>query len=963
MKFFAAALALSSALIAPVHGVVDSSYAEVDTCDGQWEADRITKLDFYNSTVETNTLHVDGGELRFGNIGTFKSETLDLVVTVTSGNYTNITQVWVDKEKGPSGIGDPNEMNGKTRGQYFGNINLQTVEGLPKSGEGNFRFCIVKSGTNTPQKVERFSWTTYDTDQRRNNLREKMFIDVSDCSSYQLTNDTEIEVSCEDGSDLPCGAGIRTKFLSTVRGTGGDNPTTPDDLSELQLGRSIQFNFEDTDCWDITYDHFCEFEQVGESPNPNKHFCNSYTGGNFLFAGSSEAITERGECITMAPTPQPTLPPVAPTDSPTPEETKPPPTTDSLCGEEIDVCVAIDNSGSICSEGTPRLCDACNPNQPCAANGDLSSEGTCCGNYNTVSGFAVDYINSLGGKGSVSVVKFGSLATVASPQGTGADAVAAIGASSYTGGYTNTEQAITKCTEQLAGTANPVIVLVTDGTPTACARSDPTKFKTIFQGDCNTNNCPQCPNGDPANGAEVVAGQAAAAGITIVPVIVSSVSSNVDQLEALARCPVDSTDCDIDDYKGLVVGSVDQIGSLLQDLVGLTECPIVCAQDVEDCDCGDFVSRDPENNCEFPACPEVTCPLGAIDCGEGLDPVFPDPANCCAIPDCPTYAPTGAPTEKVCAQDVKDCDCDDFVSRDPANNCEFPACPVRVCTEDAKQCGEGLGFVVRDPALCCEYPDCPTYAPTVAPTEKVCTQDVKDCDCGGSVGRNPDLDCEYDPCPQPVCGTGAIDCGEGLDPVFPDPENCCAIPDCPTYAPTSSPSASPTEGHDNTPPTPPTPAPDTCPEDVEVLYVNGVTEIPVANAVIVTKQDTSSVEVRLTNAWTSAGQAVDSIFYEYKINGFDEKCYEAPDIDGGSTYDNITIQCLHSEPYARLDICVADSGGALSDDDNAEVPKCCEPDLKPGADVVCYKLVVWCETRCIDAVQRRSLRGAADIVL
>jgi hypothetical protein len=80
---------------------------------------------------------------------------------------------------------------------------------------------------------------------------------------------------------------------------------------------------------------------------------------------------------------------------------------------------------------------------------------------------------------------------------------------------------------------------------------------------------------------------------------------------------------------------------------------IVCAQDVMDCPDGSFVARDPENNCEFPACPEPQ-----------------------------------EPEEKlVCAQDVKECDDGSFVARDPNNNCEFKDCPVPPAQEDDEKGG------------------------------------------------------------------------------------------------------------------------------------------------------------------------------------------------------------------------------------------------------------------------------------
>jgi len=188
------------------------------------------------------------------------------------------------------------------------------------------------------------------------------------------------------------------------------------------------------------------------------------------------------------------------------------------------------------------------------------------------------------------------------------------------------------------------------------------------------------------------------------------------------------------------------------------------------------------------------------------------------------------------------------------------------------------------------------------------------------------------------------------------------MPECPTYSPTTSPtSSSPTDGDEGTPPKPPAPEPEgECPEDVQLLLINGETDgldsFPIANAVQIVSQDTSTVSVRLTNAWTLGSTTVDNIFYNYQVNAFDEKCFEQEDVDGGE-YAEITIQCLQSNPFARLEICVADNGGALSTPNNGEVPKCCQPDLPEGTPVVCYKMIIWCNTVCVDAVERRGLRG------
>ena len=60
--------------------------------------------------------------------------------------------------------------------------------------------------------------------------------------------------------------------------------------------------------------------------------------------------------------------------------------------------------------------------------------------------------------------------------------------------------------------------------------------------------------------------------MTIVPVVINSVSSDIDVLHNLARCP-DEGDYDCGDrYKNLEVGDVDELETILNDLVELTGC-------------------------------------------------------------------------------------------------------------------------------------------------------------------------------------------------------------------------------------------------------------------------------------------------------------------------------------------------------------------------------------------------------
>jgi hypothetical protein len=229
------------------------------------------------------------------------------VVTVTSGDYTDITDVWIARDKVPP--------NGNGLLGNFGVINLQTVRGKPKSGEGNFQMCIVKEGTNDPVTLEQFSWSIYDVDSRhydegnRITVKERLIMDVGEAQVYQLAEDTEVQLSCEDGSTAPCPGGIRTIFNSSTRGGASDNPLDPNDLTDQQKRRSVSFTFANTSCWQFTYDHYCPVEQPEYTGNVQRCRQGYYSGGNFMFYGKAEEIIEEGECLTPSPTLSPSIPP------------------------------------------------------------------------------------------------------------------------------------------------------------------------------------------------------------------------------------------------------------------------------------------------------------------------------------------------------------------------------------------------------------------------------------------------------------------------------------------------------------------------------------------------------------------------------------------------------------------------------------------------------------------------------
>ena len=200
---------------------------------------------------------------------------------------------------------------------------------------------------------------------------------------------------------------------------------------------------------------------------------------------------------------------------------------------------------------------------------------SCCGDYRVVQDFATKYIQSLDAHGTVSVVQFADRAKLIASPGDAESAISQIASEPYTGGFTNTEEAIELCAKQVKNLDNPVVVLITDGTPTACTTAWNRNRKHIFMSDCSDNRCDDCFHGPPRDAAENRADWAAGEGVTVVPVVVSSVSEDTEFLEDLARCPEDDSNpnCDVDNFKDkLHVENTQDIDNVLLSLTQLTGC-------------------------------------------------------------------------------------------------------------------------------------------------------------------------------------------------------------------------------------------------------------------------------------------------------------------------------------------------------------------------------------------------------
>ena len=163
--------------------------------------------------------------------------------------------------------------------------------------------------------------------------------------------------------------------------------------------------------------------------------------------------------------------------------------------------------------------------------------------------------------------------------------------------------------------------------------------------------------------------------------------------------------------------------------------------------------------------------------------------------------------------------------------------------------------------------------------------------------------------------------------------------------------------------------PATCPEDVSLLTMKGVTPFP-DRAVDIISQDSSSVTVKLNQLWGKKGTRMSSVYYQYReettIRGgttTQRECHEDTNVMAGSTIGGgeITIQCEASSPVAILNVCAVDGTSgilqpALEGGDDATIPKCCRSNESDGSSYswtdsiyvakVCYSVQINCKSAC-----------------
>ena len=264
-----------------------------------------TKLNFFDSTVSNNTLH-EGGELRYSDVGNVTVngvvQTLDLVVTVQDGKdyYSSAAN------------GDNGEVKANSKNGQFGSINVRNTKGCTststklgcqgnpnpsaENGEGHFQFSIVKGGTYKPYPLT-FYFFLFDFDNRRKKAGIKEKLEITNWAEVIKPNVSTLlyDEYIQTGMDPTSGSFLfypddnddhsdnNALFNATSQGPNTDNPTDPDNMTELQKQKSVGLKFEDKSSFNVSFYEFCD-----KVPDTS---C-AVTGGNFLFSGSADQLVE-----------------------------------------------------------------------------------------------------------------------------------------------------------------------------------------------------------------------------------------------------------------------------------------------------------------------------------------------------------------------------------------------------------------------------------------------------------------------------------------------------------------------------------------------------------------------------------------------------------------------------------------------------------------------------------------------
>lgn len=206
--------------------------------------------------------------------------------------------------------------------------------------------------------------------------------------------------------------------------------------------------------------------------------------------------------------------------------------------EDFNVCIALDMSGSVCNGGVFDFCFSCETD---ICNKGGFDQNVCCPNFNEIIQFSTSIVSALDHlpmNQAFSLVQFSDDAQLLSSSTTARNAKADLLGLSYTGGRTNTYDALLKCQSSfISPDSKNFVIIITDGVPSL-------------------------PFPDPRDNAIAQAESMKILGTTIIPVFIETADSFGRGQEFMSQISSDGNVLDVtafDDLDNLRETLLDQI--------------------------------------------------------------------------------------------------------------------------------------------------------------------------------------------------------------------------------------------------------------------------------------------------------------------------------------------------------------------------------------------------------------------
>eukprot|EP00984_Skeletonema_dohrnii_P020892 scaffold10294_cov102-Skeletonema_dohrnii-CCMP3373.AAC.2 len=264
---------------------------------------------------------------------------------------------------------------------------------------------------------------------------------------------------------------------------GGPDPEGED------IRRLLLLNGDDSSGMCVPDDREYSFEVRNTDGTDEDRCCNFdvttffVTFDNVTVVDSAHTIIDSGSGVASTLFSNEGVDPCPTTDSPSlspisssPSAGPPPEAQCIAAGEDMNLCLAIDMSGSLCNRGTGYECLGCVLEAFTASicNKDGVEISSCCGNFHNVKEFAkrlISVFETIPSEQSYSIVGFATNASfVSNLVPLSVDAFSSLDSLAYSGGRTNHAAAISSCQQTLSNSdaveRKNMIILITDGNPT-----------------------------------------------------------------------------------------------------------------------------------------------------------------------------------------------------------------------------------------------------------------------------------------------------------------------------------------------------------------------------------------------------------------------------------------------------------------------------------------------------------------